>query len=89
MLGEYEVMNNRYIISISVIFAAGLLVFLQSTDALLSIPPTSAVATIASNDTDFATAGGFYNASSYADHLWIISDGSILIEFVNYTGGVE
>jgi hypothetical protein len=80
---------NKYIISISIIFAAGLLIFLQSSDALLSIPPTRAIATIASNDTTYATTGGYYNATYYADHLWIISDGSILIEFVNYTGGVQ
>ena len=79
----------RHIISISVIIAAGILVALQSTDALLSIPPTNAVATIASNDTTYNTTGGYYNASSYRGHLWITSDGSILIEFVNYTGGVE
>lgn len=54
-----------------------------------SIPPTPAFSHIATNDTDATTNPAWVNATKYNDDLWIISDGSILIEVVPYTGGAE
>ena len=54
-----------------------------------AIPPTPAIQTINSNDTSYSTSGGSYIADSSDDQLWIITDGSILIEFINYTGGPQ
>lgn len=50
---------------------------------------SNAVSMINSNDTTFATNGGTFLASEDLNELWFVSDGSILIEFINYTGGVE
>lgn len=48
-----------------------------------------ALSVINSNDTYYSTMGGSWIASETNNELYIISDGSILIEFINYTGGIQ
>lgn len=50
---------------------------------------SNAVSLITSNDTTYSTVGGSFVASESSNHLWFVSDGSILIEFLNYTGGIQ
>ena len=54
-----------------------------------AIPPTPAFMNIATNDTSSATNPAWVNATRYDDNLWIITDGSILIEVIDYDGNPE
>jgi len=59
----------------------------DSTDTLNF--SANAIAIISSNDTTYDTKGGTFVASPTLNHLWFTSDGSIFIEFYNYTGGEQ
>jgi len=54
-----------------------------------AIPPTPAFMNIATNDTDVTTNPAWANATKYNDNLWILTDGSIKIEIIQYDGGAE
>lgn len=52
-------------------------------------PPTNSYSQIWSNDTDSTTNPIGYNATQYNNDLVIITDGSILVEMIKYSGGAE
>ncbi len=54
-----------------------------------AIPPTKAFMNIATNDTNPVTVPAWVNATKYNDDLWIVTDGSILIEVIEYDDGPE
>ena len=80
-------MKGKYLVAISIVIASMIVTFAPEIDS--AIPPTPAIKTITSNDTTYTTIGGTYEADSSSANLWIITDGSILVEFINYTGGVQ
>lgn len=61
----------------------------ESGEVTAAIPPTPAFQHIATNDTDATTNPAWANATVYNDDLWIITDGSILIEVIKYDGAEE
>jgi hypothetical protein len=77
----------KYAVGILVVFIIGVAAFTLPSDG--GIPPTPAWVNIATNDTDASTNPAWANATNYSDDLWIITDGSILIEILPYTGGAE
>jgi len=62
----------------------GIVFALPIDDVESAIPPTPAWVNIASNDTDASTNPAWANATSYSDDLWIITDGSIKVEIIQY-----
>lgn len=61
----------------------------DSMESTAAIPPTPAFQKIATNDTDATTNPSWVNATQYNDELWIVTDGSILIEVIQYSGDAE
>lgn len=80
-------MKTKYMIMVFVLTVSVAVLLAPEIESY--IPPTNAIARIGSNDTTYSTVGGYFNATSSDSFLWIVSDGSILIEFINYTGGVQ
>lgn len=79
-------MNKILVIGILLGIVIGLAFGPQISEALYSIPPTTAWNTIISNDNATFADNGETNvtAVSYRDTLYLISDGSINITMVPY-----
>jgi len=74
-------------IGLGIVFCISLAFILTPSEG--GIPPTPAWQNIATNDTNSTTIPAWVNATSFNDNLWIISDGSILIEVIDYDGGAQ
>lgn len=74
-------------IVLGIVFTLSLAFILVPSEG--GIPPTPAWQNIATNDTNSTTIPAWVNATAFNDNLWIISDGSILIEVIDYEGGAE
>lgn len=73
---------------LGIVLGVGIGIALAPT-AIDAIPPTPAFKNIGSNDTDATTNPAWINATSYRNDLMIVTDGSILVEVIQYSGGVE
>lgn len=69
------------------IMIGGILFSIPYVDS--AIPPTKSWQSIATNDTDVSTNPAWANATKYNDNLWILTDGSILIEVIQYDDDPE
>lgn len=80
-------MNRNYVY---VILSLAVLVAVITTDSVsatyTAIPPTPAFVSIGSNDTDASTNPSLVLADNYNTKLMIVTDGSILVEAINYNG---
>jgi len=81
-------MDKRFLIGVCTGMAIlGIVTYLPSiAEAIYSVPPTNAIAGFRIDDNATYTLSNdtAYNATSYKDLPWLISDGSINIEIAIY-----
>ena len=79
-------MNKILVIGVLIGLVFGVAAGPRISEALYSIPPTSAWQTIFinSNATYSSTGDTSINATSYNDEIWLLSDGSIGFNITTY-----
>lgn len=77
--------NALMYVAIGVLIPFALALMIPIADS--AIPPTPAFFSIGSNDTDASTNPALVQSDSYQSKLMIVTDGSILVEAINYNGG--
>lgn len=76
--------KNLSYLAIGIIIPFAIAIIIPVADS--AIPPTPAFVSIGSNDTDATTNPSLVLADTYNTKLMIITDGSILVEAINYNG---
>ena len=79
-------MDPKYVIIGSLLFVVVFAFSIYPSES--SIPPTNAIANIGTNDT-YSNTGGWVNATNYKGTIYVITDGSIIVEPIQYTDDAE